>query len=418
MYPDIARRTAALGTLLLMLTPAVASQAPPPPLTLERAVALALAADDPSLSRFEARAQALEESAVAEAQLPDPMLSSQLANVPTDTFALDQADMTQLRLGVRQEFPAGSSRAARAAQQRRQADAERARQALERREIALATREAWFELAYQQRAIAIVEDSREAVRQQIDALAARFASGRSNAQAVLRAELELALLEDRLTEHRRQAAAARSALQRYLGGQAQAPLPPAWPALTAPAPLPDMLDALATHPAVAVETAQIAAADAAVDLAEEAYKPVWALEGGYGFRDDRPDFASVGVTVSLPLFTRNRQDRRHTAAMRQYSAEQLDRDAVLLELRRRLEQASNDWQRFDERRRLYANAVREHARQTARASINTYANGQTDFAELIRSQLAELDTALKHMELEARTGQAWARLVYLTGEPS
>jgi outer membrane protein TolC len=182
-------------------------------------VALALAADDPSMNRFEARAQALEESAVAEAQLPDPMLSSQLANVPTDTFALDQADMTQLRLGVRQEFPAGSSRAVRAAQHRRQADAERARQALERREIVLATRQAWFELAYQQRAIAIVEDSREAVRQQIDALAARFASGRSNAQAVLRAELELALLEDRLTEHQRQAAAARSDLQRYLGGQ-------------------------------------------------------------------------------------------------------------------------------------------------------------------------------------------------------
>jgi len=418
MTPNIVRRATAVSVLLLGLTAAATGLAQTPPLTLERAVDLALAVDDPTLQRLEARAQALEESAVADAQLPDPMLSGQLANVPTDTFALDQADMTQLRLGVRQEFPAGSSRAVRAEQRRREADAERARRDLERREIVLATRQAWFELAYQRQAVDIVTASRESVRQQIESLTARFASGRSNAQTVLRAELELALLEDRLAEHRRQADSARAALARYLGAQAHAPLPATWPTLPPPRPLPALLDTLADHPAVAVENAQIAAADATVDLAEAAYEPVWALEGGYGIRDDRPDFASVGITVSLPLFTRNRQDRRHTAAVRQHSAEQLDRDAVLLELRRRLEQASSDWQRFDERRRLYASAVREHARQTAEASVTTYANGQTDFAELIRSQLAELDVELEHAALETEAAKTWARLAWLTGDPS
>jgi len=418
MHADTARRFITISVLLLALGPAAAIAAQAPTLSLERAVAIAMAADDPTLARLEARAQALEARAVAEAQLPDPLLSSRLDNVPTDSFALDQTDMTQLRLSVRQEFPAGSSRSARAEQRRGEADAERARHALARREIVLATRQAWFDLAYHRRAVDIVGASQRSVRQQIDSLAARFASGRINAQAVLRAELELSLLRDRLAEHRRQAASARAALARFLGEQARTRLPTDWPQLTPLASLPALLDTLTSHPAVKVENAEIAAAGADVELAEQAYKPVWALEGGYGIRDDYPDLASVGVTVSLPLFTRNRQDRRHTAAVRQRSAEQLDRDAALLELRRRLEQAFNDWQRFDERRRLYAGAVREHARQTAEASMSTYANGQTDFAELIRSQLAELDTALKHMELEARTGQAWARLIYLTGEPS
>ncbi|MBK80987.1 MAG: hypothetical protein CMQ43_08745 [Gammaproteobacteria bacterium] len=382
---------------------------------MSRAVSLALAADDPNLARLEAEAQALEATAVADGQLPDPVISTQVANVPTDTFALDQADMTQLRLGVRQEFPPGRSRAVKTAMRRSEADARRAERDLERRRIVLETRMAWLDLAWHTRAVAIVERSIERVGQQIDSLSARFASGRLNAQDVLRSELELTLLEDRLAEHQRRGQTARADLARYIGPEAAAPLPDAWPDQPVPAPLERLIEALPDHPAVLARSARIDAADAGVELAGEAYKPTWALEGGYGIRQDRPDFATVGVTVSLPLFTDKRQDRRHVAAVRQRSAAHLERDAVLLEMRRRLERAWADWQRYDQRRRLYAEAVQARARQTAEASVATYANGRTDFAELVRSQLAELDADLARQELEARVRQALAELDYLSG---
>ena len=266
--------------------------------------------------------------------------------------------------------------------------------------------------------MAIIADSRRSVAQQIDSLAARFATGGLNAQAVLRAELELSLLDDSLTEHQREAELARATLARYVGEYASAPLPQGWPDLEEPPALARLVADLAEHPAVAAESAEIEAAAVGIELAEQAYKPALALEGSYGIRDDRPDFATLGVTLSLPLFTDKRQDRRRLAAVRQRGAELLDRDATLLDLKRRLDQAWADWRYFRQRVDLYQTAVAERAKETADASVTTYANGQTDFAELIRSQLAELEIALKLAELKARQGQAWARLMYLAGESS
>jgi outer membrane protein TolC len=237
-----------------------------------------------------------------------------------------------------------------------------------------------------------------------------------NAQDVLRAELELALLDDELAEHRRLVDRGRAALARWIGRPAHDPLPADWPV---PASLPGraaLRARLVDHPAVGAEDAEIAAAEQAVAIADEAYKPSIAVEGGYGIRTEFADFATVGVTLSVPLFTDKRQDRRRVAAVERRGAERFDRDALLRELDRRLDQALSDWQRFNERLALYRDALEARARQTAEASVTTYASGRTDFAELIRSQLAELDVALKRAELEAAAGKAWARIVYLTGE--
>lgn len=386
-------------------------------LSLEQAVRIAVEREDPALTRLEARAEALEERAVSDAQLPDPMVTGQLANLPVDSFAFDQSMMTQLRFGLRQEFPPGRSLAIKGQQRRLEASVERARKALELRRIALETRQAWMDLAYNQQALEIVATGREKVARQIESISARFATGRMNAQDVLRAELELSLLDDRMAEHRRQADAARATLSRYIGSNAFL-APGAWPELDVDAEAGALMNRLAEHPAVAVENAEIEVADAGVSLAEQAYKPAFAIEGGYGVRTDQADFASIGVTLSVPLFTDKRQDRQRAAAVSRRGAEHFDRDAMLLDLRRQLDQALSDWQRFNERVALYRSALGERARQTAEASITTYANGQTDFAELIRSQLAELEVALKRAELESRAGQAWARIVYLAGETS
>ncbi len=389
------------------------------PLTLDEAIETALVAEDPAFERFTARAEALENRAVADAQLPDPKITAQIANVPTDSFKFDQDGMTQaVRVGLRQEFPAGRTLKVRGEQRRAEAGTERARREVALLEVELATRTAWLELAWRLRAIRILSASRKAVGEQIDSLAARFATGRMHAQDMLRTELELSLLDDRLTEHHRLADVARAALARYIGHDAFRPLPETLPEFPAPAEQNVLENRLVDHPQVTVENARIEAADRGIELAEQAYKPSFALEGGYGLRTDRPDLASIGVTLSLPIFTDKRQDRQRAAAVRQRGAHELDRNMLLLEMKRELEQELANWQRLNERLELYRRAVSRHARDTAEASITTYANNQTDFAELIRSQLAELDVELKHAELESQAAKVWARLAWLTGDPS
>jgi len=389
------------------------------PLTLDEAVATALAAGDPEVERFAERAEALENRAVADAQLPDPKLTGQVANVPTNSFEFDEDGMTQaLRLGLSQTLPAGRTLQVRGEQRLAEADVERARHETARRNVALATRTAWLDLAYQLRAIRVLSVSRESIEEQIGSFTARFATGRMHAQDLSRITLELSLLDDRLVEHRRLMDIAREALARYIGPAASRPLPESIPELSEPQNRAALEQRLVEHPRVRAADAHIEAADLGVELAEQAYKPEFAIEGGYGLRKERSDLATIGISLSLPLFTDKRQDRRRLAAVRERGAQRLDRDMLLLDMQRQLEQALANWRRLQERITLYRHAIGARARETADASITTYANSQTDFAELIRSQLAELDVELKRAELETEAAKVWARLAWLTGDPS
>ena len=129
----------------------------------------------------------------------------------------------------------------------------------------------------------------------------------------------------------------------------------------------------------------------------------------------RPDFASVGVSVSIPLFGDKRQDKNLSAEIKERGAAELARSAELLDLRRDLGRAYANWTGLQARIDLYDRAVTVRAKETAEASITAYGGGNADFPELIRSQLAELDVELNRLELRVNQAKVWAELDYLTG---
>jgi len=389
----------------------------PQPLELDEAVSIAVTAEDPAFTRFDARASAQEDRAVSDSQLPDPTLRTALANVPTDTFAFGQEPMTQAQVGLRQEIPRGSTLRLNREKREGEAEIERMRREATVRNVELAVRRAWFDKFYAANAQMIVNDSRAAVSDLVDALSASFAQGKLTSQDVLRAELELSLLDDRLVELQQHEATAEAELARYVGANASRPLPGRLPALVSPGTVEEIEGRLVRHPVVQISDAMIGVEETDVELAKQAYKPAWAIEGGYGARGaERPDFASVGVSLTIPLFTGKRQDRALSAARKDKSAAELDRATTLLDLRRDLIRAYADWNQLERRVRLYDDAVVKRAGETADASVSAYGGGRADFPELIRSQLAELDAELKRLDLQVARAKAWAQLAYLAGD--
>jgi len=386
-------------------------------LSLAEAVQIALLAEDPSVQGFDARAAALQDRAVAEAQLPDPMARLAVVNLPTDSFNFTQEPMTQLQLGLRQEFPRGNTLALNGVRRQAQAEEQWARKSLALRRIELAVSTAWFDRFYFEQAKGVIAESRSAVKDLLEALSASFATGNLTSQDILRTELELSLLDDRLIEIERNSAITQADLARYIGMAANRALPDTFPNLRDPPSFQEIEAALSNHPELIGHDAIIAVEETDVRLAEEAYKPSWALEAGYGLRGGRrPNFASVGLSVSIPLFTGRRQDRNLNAAVKERGAARLDRGATLLNLHRDLERSYADWKHLNERMELYRDATLARASETAEASITTYSNRLTDFAELIRSQLAQLDAELKFFELRTAQAKAWAVLNYLAGD--
>ena len=390
-----------------------------PVLSISDAVALAYDRNDPSVARFEADALALRDLAIADAQFDDPLASVIAQNFPVDSFAFDQQPMTQLQLRLRQEFPSGRTRALAGERRSAEADASLALGQDARRELALGVRLAWLDLFGAAKELELVREAQGAVNELIDALAASFAQGRLSSQDVMRAELELSLLADREAALEQRAERARAVLARYLGLAAARPLPGNLPNL-APPPPPGTLDAvLPNHPMVKALNAEIDAEDADVAIAREAYKPSWALEGGYGVRGgDRPDLATIGVSVSIPLFTGNRQDRRLSAARKERLSAALRRDELLLDLKRESLSTYADWTRLNVRLERYDAVILAQAENTVEASIGAYGGGLTDFPELIRSQLAALEAEAQRLRLAVERAEARVRLSYLLGDPS
>ncbi|MFZ5609581.1 MAG: TolC family protein [Pseudomonadota bacterium] len=389
------------------------------PLGLDEAVRQALAASDPSVARFAERSAALAERAVSDSQLPDPMARVGVMSLPTDSFSFTQEGMTQLQFGVAQAFPRG--RTLSLTRDKREAERRGELAMLEAREleIVLETRSAWLELFYWRQAREKVRASRKAVSDLAEIVSAIFGTGRSTSQDVLRTELELSILDDRLVDVDRQAELARADLARYIGNlEAARPLPAILPILAAPAPREVIEAKLVQHPSVAVEDATIDARERDIDIARQQYKPGWAVEGGYGLRaaTGAPDLVSLGVSLDVPLFTAKRQDRNLAAARREKQAARLDRQTRLLEMQQKLERAYADWLRQDERIDLYKKIVVARARHTSDAALAAYRSGVSDFAELIRANLAELDVELTLLRLEVDQTIAQAQLLYLEAE--
>lgn len=412
------RRLPLLITLLLSAATAAAE-----PLSLAESERIALESD-PTVARQRALGEAFGAEAVAERQLPDPRLRFGLESLPTDPLSVAAEPMTQLRVGVMQEFPRGDTRAiqgrtaeARGALEHSRGD-DQALRALQ------GVRESYLDAWFQQRALEAMAENRTLFAKLVDITQAQYAAGRDNRQDVLGAKLELSLLDDRLSAMRAEEEQARAELARWIGVErAQEPLATQRPTLPEPAAAEALIARLPEHPRLRSAAAQVQVSDHGVELARQSYKPGFEVELSYGKRfgqeedgQDRADLLSAMVTMDLPLFPGKRQDQRVAARAREAQAMRLERDDLLRELRSELLADHAQWRRLRERSERYRRELLPQAEQNAEAAAYAYQNQVTPFPDLLRAYMNRIETRLELLRLEADETRARARIAYFAGE--
>ncbi|MDH3986301.1 MAG: TolC family protein [Gammaproteobacteria bacterium] len=409
-------------SLLAMSLLLIATSGARADLNIDEAVRLALT-DDPLIAASQARSLALQDSAIADGQLPDPQLRTGIYNLPTDNFHINEEPSTQLRLGLQQAFPRGKTLHYRQRQGEWQAKAATASAALGARQLALDVRRYFLELYYQTRAGAIVAETRALFSQLVDITRAHYATGRVSQQDVLNASLELARLDDRSTRILNAADINRATLMKWIGEAASLPVNSNFPALPTPAAQAVIQAGLPQHPAIRIQTARLEAENQSVSIAREQYKPGWSAGLEYRKRfgedpdgDDRSDMMAAMLTVDIPLFTKNRQDKRLSASIQQASSLQLKRTDRLRELKQQLDTDYANWQRLGERAVLYQSQLLQAASANAQASLNAYQSSVTEFTTLMRARITDLDVRLADLRIRVDRAKAQASLLYLDGE--
>ena len=391
------------------------------PLTLQEAEELALY-DEPGQNSLRLRAGALRDESVVGGQLPDPTMRVGIANFPIQSGGFTTEGMTQAFLGLRQVFPGGDTRKLTTEKFESLATEMSHKAAGRGRDVLTAVRIAWLETFYWRDAHRIAIESRPFFDDLVTITRSLYSVGRKSQQDVLRAELELSRLDDRIINMSKQHSRSRASLSEWVGAESARPVTSILPEWTAVPPLEVLKKELQAHPAILAEDANVSASGVGVDLAEQKYKPDWALDLAYGYRDGflptgepRSDFISLSVTVDLPFFRRNRQDKSLGAALRQRQAAGQSREQLLRRLGSQLESEYVRWQDLGRRLDLYENLILGVSAANASAALAAYQSDTGDFADAMRGYVDDLNTRIDHIRLQVERAQSYALLANLGG---
>ncbi len=393
-------------------------------LTIEEASQLALR-DDHTLRAIDARSESLSELAIATRGLPDPKLKLGFANLPTDTFNLGQEAMTQAVIGVQQMFPRGQTRSlssARLNESVARNDAEaRDRQYL----ILLDVREEYTRIFLHRERQKILQQSLVVFTDLAEITRDYFATGRAYQQDVVQAQLELSRVEERLIGMRQQEEQARARLAERIGADAYRDLDSSWPQITQPQPTQQIIAGLIEHPRLRAWQHEIAKSKTSEEIARQAYKPGFAVDLAYGGRSgqntngsNRSDLLSIFVTMDIPLFTKNRQDRVLAASIADTSAVEYVRDDVYQSMKARVEEHAATLAGEQERLALYQEYLLPQAAYNAETAFEDYQDAIGDLTNLMRARIGEYELRLGHAALRADEIITRAKLLYFQGEQS
>lgn len=395
-------------------------------LSLEQAVEESIAAN-PGLASIQARAEALADISTQKGVLPDPTLTAKIANLPTDTFSNTQEPMTQMIVGLSQKFPFPGKLPLKQQAAKYEGQAAGAEVAEKRLQLIQNVKTVWWNLFYLDRALETVARNQELMHQFINIAQTKYKVGKGLQQDVLLAQLELSKLFDLELAFINSRRNGQSKLNALLDR-------PARQEIKLPATVAKNLSPVATletlhnrarksRPLLDRQQKRLDATLARVALAKKAYYPDFMVGASYGYRDgenpngsSRADFASLSVSINLPLFTAKRQD----SALSQRHNERTQRELALKNSDRQVEaaivRALDDYSRFTAEVALYEKGIIPQAKQTVQSMQAGYQVNKVDFLNLIKAQTSLYNYETKYWRALSSAKQALVRLVTSVGE--
>lgn len=409
---------------ILLLTCSFTVYAEQNVLTLQAAAELALQ-DNPDLAQMQARAKAMAAIPSQEGTLPDPKITFNAMSLPVNSLNLKQEDMTQLGVGISQEFPFPGKLALREQAASFEAQAESFNITEVQQRLLSEVKTMWWTIFYLDRTVALVENNHTLLQQFVQIARKKYEVGIGLQQDVLLAQLELSKLLDQqlmLNGSRRNAVASLNALLNQSPDTALKL--PETVALSVPKVKAEKLlyQSAENSRAILESNRQtIQATKSRLELAKKDYLPDFMVDVSYGARANtqtgmsRSDLLSVNVGVNVPIFAETKQAK----AVEQKTSELL-RDQYALQdewnkIRSQITQAYSDYQRAKEQFTLYDTSILPQARQTVASMLAGYQVNKVDFLNLVRSQMTLFEYEIQYWKALTETNQALAQLTVAVG---
>ena len=374
----------------------------------------------PLLDARRAQAESSRQEAWRAGALPDPQLTVGIDNLAVQgrgAFTAGGDDMTMRTVGLTQVLPSSAKRGAQRQEARARidvADADtEATSLLVRRQAA----EAWIGVASAQGEIDALDAMRRSLDADVDLATARLRGGGS-AGDVLAARASVLDIDNRAEAARGRLARARVQLARWLGDDASDELGAAPDYTHLPVDADTLLARVDDQPALLGWAPRERLADAALASARAERHPDWSIGASYGSRvRGLSDMVSLQVGVSLPLFTRNRQDRGISARQADADAVRDEHEDARREQKAMVQAALADWRSLGEQVRRQHDQVLLLAADRGTVALAGWRGGG-DIQPLLQARRDELAARLDDVRLRADQARAWASLAFLLPQGS
>ncbi|NIO42882.1 MAG: TolC family protein [Burkholderiales bacterium] len=396
-------------------------------MTLDEAVAIALQ-NNPDVAGLQAQAAAMSAVPSQAGALPDPVLSLNAMNLPTDSFDFDQEPMTQLQVALSQSFPFPGKRKLR--REAKEHEAQAAQDILAERRTALTgqVRNAWWQMMGLDRSLEIVDQNQALMRDFVEIAETKFKVGRGLQQDVLLAQLELSRLLDR--ELRLQGL--RGSVQAELNAMLDRPADwaiklPRTPPNTDLPDLPTEKQLLQQagneRPLIDVQRDLVEAAQKRLDLARRDYYPDFKLGLGYGNRQgfdafrgtDRSDLMSLMLSVTVPIYTGSKQSKAVEQRTHEISRQKYAFNNTLRTVQAAISRGLAEYHAARDQVELLDTAIIPQAQQTVASMLVGYQVNQVDFLNLVNTQITLYNAQINYWESLSRAKQALAKVASAVG---
>lgn len=408
-----------LGSLVLaailggVAVPALSGELP---LTLKQAQSIAVERS-PLMDAKDYAIYASQEMAVAARQLPDPVLSVGVDNVPVngaDRWSVSAESMTMRRVGVMQEITRIEKRRLRGSRYGLQAQEIAAEKEAVLADVERDTALAWLNRHYAEAMAAVIDEQREQARTELEAAQAAYRGGRGSQADIVAARSALVEIDNRANEMARRVRNATTLLTRWVGEAASRPLM-GKPAIDTIPFDPVILEThIAHHPQIAAmaKREEIAATEAKLAQAEK--RADWSVGLMYGQRSGgHSDMVSVGVSIPLQWNQKNLQDREVAAKLAMAQQAKAQREDMLRAHVAEVQTMVDEWQELRERHDRYQDELIPLASERAAAVLAAYRGGKSALSDVLTARRNEIDLRLQALALEAGIAQAWAELAFL-----
>ena len=384
----------ALPNLGLLLGSQPAAEPSGPALTLDEIERMALARN-PEIAVAARRVAMAETKVPAAGALDDPQAMYRGWGVPlSQPWNYNQA---QNMFSVTQSLPGPGKRCLRTNVANSDVTEAKDELAAVRLRVRVEVRKAFYNLLEVQDELRIHDEHLAIAEQAIAAARIRYTVGQVPQQDLLKAQLELTRLAEHMIRFDRDAEVARAQLNTLIGRDPATPLHVEGDyGVVATLPSEANLEQLALQVRPDLLEAETAAAKSRQEqsLAKKAYVPDFTVSAGYMLMPPTANMRNnymVEGSMTLPWL----DHRKHNAEIATAEAAVTEQDAELAALRieafGKIKESLAEAEAAQKFAALYQNSLRPQAEATLHAAVIAYENNQTDFLNLLDSQMQVID---------------------------